>query len=277
MKSSRVKIEYIQNQVPFSEGEEFVVIFNGSNETHDLKGWKLVYEDASTGTELHTHHFYKLRGSFDPGERLCVISSEGTDGFRAKNKENRFPGPHWDLFTDNPLHLMDFPRVRVRLIDDSNSILDTMIVERLHVDPSEQSTINVFIGHGRDPQWRDLKDHLQDQHGILVTAYEVGPRAGLSVKEILQKMLSESSFAVLTLTGEDIHEDGEVHARENVVHELGLFQGRFGFTRAVALVEEGVKEFSNIKGINQIRFAKGHIRETFGDILATIKREFKNF
>jgi predicted nucleotide-binding protein len=105
----------------------------------------------------------------------------------------------------------------------------------------------------------------------------MGPRAGLSVKEVLQKMLFESSFAVLILTGEDIHADGEVHARENVVHELGLFQGRFGFTRSVALLEEGVKEFSNIKGINQIRFTKGHIRETFGDVLATIKREFKNF
>ena len=61
------------------------------------------------------------------------------------------------------------------------------------------------------------------------------------------------------------------------MHELGLFQGRFGFTRAVALPEKGVKEFSNIKGINQIRFTKGHIRKTFGDILATIKREFENF
>ena len=277
MKSNRVKIEYIQNQVPFSESEEFVVIFNGSNKTHDLKGWKLVYEDAATGAVLHTHRFNKLNGSFDPGERLCVISSKGKDGFSAENTEDEFPGPHWDLFTNHPLHLMDLPKVRIRLIDDSDSILDTMIVERLHVDPSEQSTISVFIGHGRDPQWRDLKDHLQDQHGILVTAYELGPRAGLSVKEVLQKLLFESSFAVLILTGEDIHADGEVHARENVVHELGLFQGRFGFTRAVALLEKGVKEFSNIKGINQIRFTKGHIRETFGDILATIKREFENF
>ncbi len=90
-------------------------------------------------------------------------------------------------------------------------------------------------------------------------------------------MLAESSFAVLVLTGEDVHRDGKEHARENVVHELGLFQGHLGFTRTVALLEEGVKEFSNIYGVNQIRFSKGNIRETFGDILATIRREFKNF
>jgi predicted nucleotide-binding protein len=59
-----------------------------------------------------------------------------------------------------------------------------------------------------------------------------------------------------------------------VVHEIGLFQGRLGFNRAIVLLEDGVEEFSNIHGIEQIRFSKGNIRETYGEILATIKREF---
>ncbi len=37
----------------------------------------------------------------------------------------------------------------------------------------------------------------------------------------------------------------------------------------------GVVEFSNILGINQIRFSKGHINETFGDVISFIKREFE--
>jgi len=74
----------------------------------------------------------------------------------------------------------------------------------------------------------------------------------------------------------NLHSNGEFHARENVIHELGLFQGRLGFTRAIVLLEEGCQEFSNILGVNQICFTKGRIRETFGDILATIRREFKN-
>jgi len=80
-------------------------------------------------------------------------------------------------------------------------------------------------------------------------------------------------MAFLLLTAEDKDEHGNLHARENVIHELGLFQGRLGFTRAIVLLEEGVTEFSNIHGINQIRFRPGRIRETFGDVLATIKRE----
>ena len=135
--------------------------------------------------------------------------------------------------------------------------------------------IKVFLGHGNSEQWRDLKDHLHDQHGFDVVAYEVGPRAGLSVKEVLESMLNESSIAFLILTGEDIDAYGEEHARENVIHELGLFQGRLGFKRAIVLLEKDVHEFSNILGLNQLRFSKGNIKETFGDVLATIKREFE--
>jgi len=149
--------------------------------------------------------------------------------------------------------------------------LDKSILPEIAVNSI--APLKVFIGHGRDPQWRDLKDHLHEKHGVNVTAYEIGPRAGLSVKEVLQKMIESSSFALLVLTGEDIHTDGEFHARENVIHELGLFQGALGFERAIILLEDGVKEFSNILGINQIRFPNGAIRETFGDVLAVIRRE----
>jgi predicted nucleotide-binding protein len=87
-------------------------------------------------------------------------------------------------------------------------------------------------------------------------------------------MLSNSSFALLVMTGEDEMSDGGLRARQNVVHEAGLFQGRLGFARAIVLLEAGAEEFSNIHGIEQIRFDKGRIKETFGDVVATIRREF---
>jgi predicted nucleotide-binding protein len=56
--------------------------------------------------------------------------------------------------------------------------------------------------------------------------------------------------------------------------KTGLFQGRLGFSRAIILLEEGTEDFSNVHGVQQIRFAKGNIKETFGEALATLKREF---
>lgn len=134
----------------------------------------------------------------------------------------------------------------------------------------------IFIGHGRSLQWRELKDHLQDKHEYCVKAYEVGARAGHAIRDIVTEMLDESNFALLLLTAEDEMQDGKMRARQNVIHEAGLFQGRLGFHRAVVLLEEGVEEFSNISGIEQIRFGSGRIRETFGEVLATLKREFQS-
>ena len=122
--------------------------------------------------------------------------------------------------------------------------------------------------------WRDLKDHLQDKHGYSIEAYEVGARAGHTIRDMLEQMLSSSSFAILVLTAEDETSNGKFLARQNVIHETGLFQGRLGFNRAIVLLEKGTEEFSNIHGIEQIRFSKNNIKETYGEVLATLKREF---
>jgi predicted nucleotide-binding protein len=59
----------------------------------------------------------------------------------------------------------------------------------------------------------------------------------------------------------------------NVIHEVGLFQGRLGFTKAIVLLEEGCAEFSNIHGLGQLRFPRGNIRAIFEDIRQVLERE----
>jgi predicted nucleotide-binding protein len=93
------------------------------------------------------------------------------------------------------------------------------------------------------------------------------------IRDVLDGLLGQASLAVLVMTGEDESPDGTLRARQNVIHEIGLFQGRLGFTRAIALVEEGVETFSNLQGVNHVKFACGHIDGTVGHVLATIRRE----
>jgi len=141
--------------------------------------------------------------------------------------------------------------------------------------PSAKEQAKIFIGHGANKLWRDLKDHLQDKHDYQIVAYEIGSRTGHGIKGLLEEMLEESSVALLVMTGEDKTSKGKRRARQNVVHEAGLFQGRLGFTRVAILRERGTEEFSNLDGIQEIRFPKGKINETFGDVLAFLNRELK--
>ena len=140
----------------------------------------------------------------------------------------------------------------------------------------ETKQSRIFIGHGRSLIWRDLKEHLQDKHGFTIESYESGARAGHVIRDILESMIENSKFAILILTAEDEQSDRRLRARQNVIHEAGLFQGRLGFQRAILIIEEGVEELSNFDGIQHIKFAKGNIKEVYGEVLATIRREFPN-
>jgi predicted nucleotide-binding protein len=185
----------------------------------------------------------------------------------------------------------DSPRLRFNLlfqhgetsisVESSRTSIDTVFSlfeeapteDQISVAKTTDSEITIFIGHGRNEQWIKLKSHLQDKHNLNILCYETGARAGHTIRDILDSMSNESSLAFLVLTGEDKTEDG-IRARQNVIHECGLFQGRLGFDRAILLVEHGVELASNFDGIQQLRFKRGRISESFGDVIATIRREF---
>jgi predicted nucleotide-binding protein len=131
----------------------------------------------------------------------------------------------------------------------------------------------IFIGHGRSETWRDLKDFIHDRLKLDWDEFNREPAAGFTTKERLEAMLDNASFAFLVMTAEDVHADGSVRARENVIHEAGLFQGRLGFARAIILLEEGCAEFSNIVGLTQIRFSKGNLSARFEEIRRVLERE----
>ena len=75
------------------------------------------------------------------------------------------------------------------------------------------------------------------------------------------------------MTAEDEHADETLHARENVVHELGLFQGKLGMRRAIILLEEGCQVFSNVHGLSYIPFSRGQIAASFEEIRRVLERE----
>jgi len=132
---------------------------------------------------------------------------------------------------------------------------------------------NVFIGHGRSTAWRDLKDFLQDRLDLPWDEFNRVPVAGITNIGRLTQMLDDASIAFLVMTAEDEQSDGSLHARMNVVHEAGLFQGRLGFTRAIVVLEEGCEEFSNIQGLGQIRFPEGNINAIFEEVREVLERE----
>jgi len=130
-----------------------------------------------------------------------------------------------------------------------------------------------FIGHGRSPLWRELKDFLQDRLHLSVSEFNAVSAAGIPTVERLTEMLNSAAFAFIIMTGEDEQADGQVHARQNVIHEAGLFQGRLGFGKAIILLEDGCADFSNIHGLGVILFPRGQISACFEEVRKVLERE----
>lgn len=131
----------------------------------------------------------------------------------------------------------------------------------------------IFIGHGHSPDWKELKDFLQNRLNLECDDFEAVPPAGKSIQARLSEMLDDARFAFLVMTAEDEHQDTSKHARENVIHEAGLFQGTLGFERAIILLEKGCAEFSNKSGIVHIPFRRGEIYACFEEIRRILERE----
>jgi predicted nucleotide-binding protein len=155
-----------------------------------------------------------------------------------------------------------------------NQISKKIESQKLKLDFSKENISGkIFIGHGRSSIWLELKDFIQDRLKLQWEEYNRIPTAGISTSSRLEEMLNNSCFAFLIMTAEDEQNDGTIRARENVVHEAGLFQGKLGFRKAIILLEEGCEEFSNIKGLGEIRFRMGKINEKFEEIRKTLERE----
>lgn len=160
-------------------------------------------------------------------------------------------------------------RLRLARLDLLLSILKDSVSRSLGGEGGQR----VFIGHGRSPVWRELKDFLHDRLALQWEEFNRESTPGIATTERLQHMLQVSTFAFLVMTAEDDHADQTRHARANVVHEVGLFQGRLGPRRAIILLEEGCQQFSNVHGLTHIPFPPGRVSAAFEEIRRVLERE----
>lgn len=176
---------------------------------------------------------------------------------------------------------LNFPNIIIPRPTD-NSILPLVPEERRAPSPETDSTTitdevtdkkRIFIGHGHSNCWKELRDFVTTDLRLFYDEFNRSPAAGLPISKRLEQMLEEAEMAFLIMTAQNEYADGTLHASNNVIHEIGLFQGKLGFKKAIILLEEGCEEFSNIHGLVQIRFPKGNIEAAFEEIRQVLERE----
>lgn len=129
----------------------------------------------------------------------------------------------------------------------------------------------VFISHGSNEAWRKIQEYIE--RTLEIPSLELAQEANRG-RTIFQKLVDESdncSYAVIVMTGDDMTTDDQIRARENVIHEIGYFQGKYGPHRVCLLHEQGVNIPSNIHGLVYIPFPKDGVEAALGGLTRELK------
>lgn len=159
-----------------------------------------------------------------------------------------------------------------------NSIEDEIII--INDDIKKETNFKedsnaVFIAHGRSKLWNEVLRFLKDDLNLTdVNYFEKESQTGRSIADALKDFHRETGFAIVVMTAEDDTATNTIRTRQNVIHEIGFFQGKLGFEKVAILKQDGVESFSNIDGIQYIPFSGDNISQTFYELQRVLKREY---
>ena len=123
---------------------------------------------------------------------------------------------------------------------------------------------SIFISHGHAELLKlQLKDFVREKLGKKAVILSEQPNNGMTIVEKLEAVSEKCNKAIILLTKDDEMADGSMRGRQNVIHEIGFFQGKYGRRNVILLQEEGVESFTNISGIVYIQFNRDHFPEVF--------------
>ncbi len=157
------------------------------------------------------------------------------------------------------------------ILQNIDYIMEVRVNHRIGEKKEEEKKLSrIFISHGRSKEWYKVQVFLEKD--LDLETLELAQEANLG-RSVLQKLDEESrkcSLSIIVMTGDDEFGD-EIRARENVLHEVGFFQGKYGLRNVVLLHEEEVNIPSNIHGLVYIPFPKDTVEATF----AALQKELK--
>lgn len=163
----------------------------------------------------------------------------------------------------------------LRLVRDIEQIFEIRSNSELVTPTATTPKRRVFISHGQANDWREVQQYIEKDIGLDTRELAQEANQGRTILEKLNATADECDGAVIVMTGDDLDADGQTRARENVIHEIGFFQGKYGLSRICLMHEEGVNIPSNIHGLVYTPFPKGTVTAAFGLLHRELKAMYR--
>ena len=127
------------------------------------------------------------------------------------------------------------------------------------VEEEAPNASQVFVIHGRNDGIKNTVARFIEGLGLEPIILHEQPDEGRTIIEKFEDYADQVGYAVALCTGDDVgalagdEKTLRPRTRQNVIFELGFFNGKIGRNRACALIEEGVEMPSDYNGIIYIQ------------------------
>lgn len=142
------------------------------------------------------------------------------------------------------------------LEETKHAEISNAVEEIIEVDDKGAGTAGrIFIVHGHDEAKKfQLARFLRDLTGHEPVILHEQPNKGAVLIEKLEASAEGTGFAVVLLTADDTgksnkEKDYKPRGRQNVVFELGFFMAALGRRNVAVLMEPGIEEPGDVKGL----------------------------
>lgn len=142
---------------------------------------------------------------------------------------------------------------------------------------AEEFYINVFISHSKSPLWKEAEDFIKnDLRHETITIKKQPDREALDIC-MLDEETDDCDFAIVIVTADDEPSDSKSLARQNIIHEIGFLQGKFGPENVLVLKQSGLKDYTRATGIEYAEFENENIRSVFNRVHDELEKALNRF
>ncbi|MBL4801257.1 MAG: nucleotide-binding protein [Emcibacter sp.] len=219
--------------------------------------------------ELMQHYFTQAATLLEKLKKLLPDLYDDFQTIKTKPKIEMVPlGPEQKA-------IWHFSRPQVKkLARDIEQIFELRANSELE-QPKKESPQRVFISHGHSDEWRKVQPFIEKDVKLTTIELAQEPNIGRTIIEKLIDNADRCDSAVIIMTGDDFTKEEEARVRENVMHEIGFFQGYYGRNLVIMLHEEGVNIPTNLSRIVYVPFPKGSIETSFHVLQRELKTIYK--
>lgn len=258
----KITRHYRNDQIPASRLRRVRDYLNQQNSRSLGNGW--------------AHKIYAYQLYYGPDEVATCIGIGEVESTVAKRGDTAKWSGHFESRTGRLLKL-DATDSAFIGIEAANGDLTLPFVDRVaELLELKSRPKRVFVSHGRSKLWHEVARYIEKDSLLNLETVELAeqPNAGRFILEKLIDNGDDCSYAVIVMTAEDLAGDDEMRVRENVMHEIGFFQGRYGRDRVSLLHQEGANVASNLSGLVYLGFDGENVKACFADLQKELRKAF---